>query len=226
MQFPRIPQTMNHAAARLNMIESQLRTNKVYDQRVLQAFLDVPREIFVDEGRRPFAYIDEDVPLGEGRFLMEPMVLGRLLQVANPRADEKALEVASGTGYAAALLARLVRKVVGLESNTAFAARANANLRSLGAGNAKVREGALGAGCADEAPFGLILVSGAVSEIPPALLDQLAEGGRLVAVVRPPAAVGQAVLIERADGVLSRRTVFDAGTPLLPELVRAPSFVF
>src|ERR687886_647850 len=132
---------IDYAAARLNMVESQIRPNKVVDLNVRQAFLDVPRELFVPEHLRGIAYIDEDVPLGGGRYLMEPMVLGRFLQFALIEPHETVLEVGAGTGYGAAVMSRLARGVVALESDPPLLARARTALRATGAANVTLVEG-------------------------------------------------------------------------------------
>src|SRR5579883_1628349 len=128
----------DYAAARLNMVESQVRPNKVTDPRLLEALLEVPREGFVSEQLRGVAYVDEDVPLGGGRFLMEPMVFARLVQTAAVKPADTVLEVGCGTGYGAAVLARLAARVVTLESEPELGRQAEANLRRLGVSNAKV----------------------------------------------------------------------------------------
>jgi protein-L-isoaspartate(D-aspartate) O-methyltransferase len=221
----------DYAAARLHMVEGQLRPNKVVDLAVIDAFLTVPRERFVPDFLRGTAYVDDDLPLGGGRWLMEPMVLARLLQLAAIGRGDKVLEIGCATGYATCLLARLAAKVVAVESDASMAATARARLSALGAVTATVVEGKLVEGWRAEAPYDVILVNGAVGAIPPAVAEQLAEGGRLVAVVMGVdrgggAGLGEAVLMTRAEGVLSSRPVFDAGIPVLPGLDRAPSFVF
>jgi protein-L-isoaspartate(D-aspartate) O-methyltransferase len=217
---------IDYGAARLNMVESQIRPNKVVDLGVLQAFLDVPRERFVPEHLRGIAYVDEDVPLGGGRYLMEPMVLGRFLQFALIQPHETVLEVGTGTGYGAAVMARLARHVVALESDPAMAARAHAALASVGAGNVTVVEGALARGWHERAPYNVILFGGGVAQVPDAVVEQLADGGRLLAVETGTSGIGKAVLVMRTKGALSRRVVFDAGTPLLPGFEPEASFVF
>lgn len=221
----------DYAAARANMVESQLRPNKVMDLRVLQAFLDVPRELFVAEPVRAVAYVDEDLPIAPGRFVMEPMVFGRLLQFAQIGGDDRVLEIGTGTGYGAALMSRLGRGVTALESDPALAAAARRNLASLNARNVGVVEGELAAGAPDRAPFDVIVFAGAVAEIPQPVLDQLTEGGRLFAVVAVAgggrgAKVGAAQMATRLHGSISRRTLFDASAPLLPGFAREPGFVF
>jgi protein-L-isoaspartate(D-aspartate) O-methyltransferase len=217
---------IDYAAARLAMVESQLRTNKVTDEAVLDAFLAVPRERFVAPPLRGTAYVDDDLPLGGGRYLMEPMVLARLLQFAEIGRGDRVLEVGCATGYGTALLARLARSVVAIESDVELARQAMARLRELGVGNVAVLEAALAAGYPGRAPYDVILFQGAVARIPDAIAQQLADRGRLVAVLQEGDGVGRAVLMSSAGGVLSRRTCFDASAPLLPGFQPEPSFVF
>jgi len=214
------------AAARLNMVESQLRTNKVTNAELLAAFEAVPRELFVPEALRGIAYVDEDIPLGHGRHAMEPMILARLLQAAAPRPGDMALDLGCGTGYAAAILARLAETVVALESDHGLAEQANRTLSELGVDNAVVIEGPLSEGYPRQAPYDVILVNGAVGAVPPHLAAQLAEGGRLVAVVRGASGPGRATLLQKAGGVISGRVVFDASVPFLPEFEPESGFVF
>jgi len=220
---------VDYAAARLNMVECQLRTNKVTDERVLSGFLAVPRERFVPAALRGIAYVDDDLPLGHGRSLMEPMVLARLLQLAAIDDDDKVLEIGCATGYATAILSRLSAHVIALESDPRLAAEARAHLAEFGLG-ARLVEGKLDAGWPQDSPYDVILVNGAMAEIPPAIAGQLAEGGRIVGVTRNghsvAGAAGEAVVVTRAEGVLSRRAVFDASTGLLPGFEPVPSFVF
>lgn len=216
----------DYAAARLNMVESQIRPNKVTDPRLLDALLEIPREGFVPDQLRGVAYVDEDVPLGGGRFLMEPMVFARLVQTASVKPSDTVLEVGGGSGYGAAVLARLAARVVTLESEPALGRPAETNLRRLGISNVKVIVGPLVAGYAADAPYAVILFGGAVERVPSGITEQLADGGRLVAVVAPPGEPGRATLITRVGGALSRRVVFDAGTSVLPALQLEPGFAF
>jgi protein-L-isoaspartate(D-aspartate) O-methyltransferase len=217
---------IDFGAARLTMVESQLRPNKVTDQAVLDAFLAVPRERFVPPALAATAYVDDDLPLGGRRFLMEPMVLARLLQLAQIGPDDAVLEIGAGTGYGTALVARLARRVVGVESDATLAATATARLAELGLGNAAVVEGPLAQGWAARAPYQVVLFQGRVGYIPDSIAAQVAEDGRIVAVVGDAGDMGRAVVMTRSSGVLSRRPVFDAAVPPLPGLERAPSFVF
>jgi protein-L-isoaspartate(D-aspartate) O-methyltransferase len=213
-------------AARLNIVDSQLRTNRVVDLPILEAFLEVPRERFVPARLQNVACIDEDLPLGGGRWLMEPMVHARLVQIAEIAPEDRVLEIGAATGYGLALLARLARSVVGVECDAALAKQAADNLAALGVRNAEVRQGPLERGWAEGAPYDVILFAGAVGWVPDAIRDQLAERGRMLAVVKKDGGVGEASLFVKLDGVVSRRVVFDAATPLLPGLAPQPSFVF
>jgi protein-L-isoaspartate(D-aspartate) O-methyltransferase len=208
------------------MVECQVRPNKVTDIRILQAMLDVPREAFVEGRLRGIAYVDEDLPLGEGRCLVEPMLIGRLLQGLGTKPGDVVLDVGCATGYSAALLSKLASTVVALESHPAFAAAATRNLAALGVDNVVVVEGALADGYARQAPYDAILIAGSVPRLPDALCAQLSEGGRLCTVVRPARQSGKAVVAVNAGGVLSRRDLFDANTPSLPGFESEPEFVF
>ncbi len=217
---------MNYQAARTNMVESQVRTNKVTDQGIIDALLRVPRELFVPPPLRGIAYVDEDLDLGSGRHLMEPMVLARLLQAAALRAGDRVLVVGCGSGYPVALAAGLAGKVVGIESVPHHARRARELIAALKIANAEIVEDALPAGAPGRGPFDAILVSGGVPEVPAALQSQIADGGRLLTVVKRTMGVGHATLTQRLGEIYSTRVLFDAATPLLPEFEPQESFVF
>jgi protein-L-isoaspartate(D-aspartate) O-methyltransferase len=186
----------------------------------------VPRERFVPAELRGIAYVDEDLPLGQGRHLMEPMVLARLLQAAAPGPTDRLLVVACGTGYACAVAARLAARVVGVEAVSAHARRARELAAELGIGNIEIIEGPLADGASDRGPFDAILVGGAVTEMPDGLTAQLKDGGRLLAVIKRAIGLGQATQTVRLGDIYSSRILFDAATPLLPEFEPKESFVF
>lgn len=215
-----------YETARANMIESQLRPNRVTDERVIGAFARLRRELFVPEHLRGVAYVDEDLPLGPGRYLMEPMVAARLLQAVMPGAKEAALVVGAGIGYEAALLALLMRSVIALEEDERLARLGRAALVDHRIGSVVYVDGPLAGGHRQRAPYDVIVFSGAVAEIPSDIAAQLGEGGRMAAVLRPGQGVGRATLATRTGGVLAQRVIFDAATPLLPGLVPKPAFVF
>lgn len=213
--------------ARRNMVDGQLRPNRVTNAQLLAAIGELPRERFLPAGLQSVAYADDDVPLGKGRFLMEPMVLARLLQTLQPLAEDKALVVASGAGYGAALLARLVKAVVAVEADAGLAGSAEQTIRNLGITNVQQVVGRMEEGCAAQASYDVILIEGAVQKVPPAILDQLAEGGRLGTVIAAPTGMlGVAHLMVKEGGVASGRPLFDAGTPPLPGFAAPPRFTF
>lgn len=209
------------------MVESQLRTNQVTDERVLAAFETVPRELFVAEGRADVAYCDEDIPCGAGRYLMEPMILARLLQALQIGADDVVLDVGCGAGYSSAVIARLAATVVGLECEPTLVARANGLMTDLAIDNAVIAEGPLAEGHPAQAPYDAILVNGAAEELPSALTDQLAEGGRLGVVrVEGGCRTGSATMFVRSGNIVSGRKLFDAAVPMLPGFESRKGFVF
>ena len=214
------------AAARVNMVEGQIRPNKVTDERLLEALHRLPRERFVPGPLSAMAYIDDDLPLGNGRFLIEPMVLARLLQEAEIGPRDRVLDIGCATGYSTALIAELAGSVVGVESAPELASHASRALAEMGARNASIVEAPLDRGHPADAPYDLILISGSVVEIPSAITDQLTEGGRLLTVVRPPAGAGHAMLTRRIGGSVSSRALFDAGIPYLPGFEPKPVFQF
>lgn len=213
-------------AARVHMIESQLRPNKVMDGRVLRAFAEIRRELFVPEHLRVVAYIDEHLPLGGGRYLMEPMVAARLLQAATIDRTDTVLIIGAGLGYEAALAGMLARSVVALEEDPELARRARAALVEHSIASVGVVEGPLPQGYRPRAPYDVILFGGAVAKVPSEIDSQLAEGGRLLGVVKSANGIGRATLRTRTGGVMARRVLFDAATPLLPGFFSRPAFVF
>ena len=215
-----------HEIARANMIESQLRPNKVTDERIIEAFSRLRRELFVPEHLRGVAYVDEDLPLGRGRYLMEPMVAARLLQALTPDRKETALVVGAGMSYEAALLALLTRSVIALENDEELARLGRAALVDHRIASVVYVEAPLAQGHRQRAPYDLIMFAGAIAEIPSEIAAQLAEAGRMAAVLRPGSGVGRATLTTRTGGVLAQRVIFDAATPLLPGLAPKPAFVF
>lgn len=215
------------ALARRNMIDGQLRPNRVTNGQLLAVIADLPRERFLPDRLKSVAYADDDVPLGGGRFLMEPMVLARLIQSLQVHAEEKALVVACGRGYGAALLSRLVKSVVAVEFDPALAGSAEQTIRDLGLANVQIVRGKLEGGAAAFGPYNAILIEGAVQRVPPAILDQLADGGRLATVLAgSEGGLGVAHLVVKEGGIASGRPLFDAGTPSLLGFTPPPRFSF
>ena len=214
------------AVQRKSMIDGQLRPNKISNQRLLQAFEVVPRELFVPPAQQSVAYVDEDIAIGDGRFMLEPMILGRLLQEAMPEAGEKVLVLGSGMGYAAALLSEMGLEVHGLESDSRLLDSGRKVLGNLGYKDIQLHSGDLTKGCTDAAPYDLIIGNGAVTRIYPWVSEQLRDNGRMVTVMRASPQQSQAFHLEKISGRLNARPLFDAWCPLLPGYVSQENFVF
>lgn len=215
-----------YAAARSHMVDSQVRPNRVSDPRILDAMRELPRERFLPPHLSALAYVDDDVALGGGRVLIEPMIIARLLQLAVVVPGERALVVAAGTGYGAALLSACGARVTAVEEDPALLSLARSALTAL-APEVSLVSGPLSAGWPSGAPYDVILIEGAVPGIPPALTQQLQQdGGRLVTVIRDASSVGQAVLAEPTAGGLRSQAMFDCATPPIPSLMPATAFVF
>lgn len=216
---------MDFEAARTKMVDNQVRTTDVTSHSVLRAFYTVPREAFVPEKAKSLAYIDADIEIGAGRFLMEASPLAKLLQLGTITKEDVVLEVGTGSGYATAILSMIAGSVVSVESDEALAASATETLAKLGYDNVAVVSGSLEAGYAGEAPYDVIFVNGAVEEVPAALLDQLRDGGRLIAVVGYGNAAQSKVFV-REQGVVSEGSFFNASVKPLPGFRKAKEFVF
>jgi protein-L-isoaspartate(D-aspartate) O-methyltransferase len=208
----------DNARARAAMVESQLRPQGVTDPAVLAAMGEIARDRFVPDEARPLAYIDRAIPLGGGRFLTAPAVLGVLLTQMKPEPGQRALVVGAGTGYSAAVLAAIGLEVTALEASAELAARA----RDLGV---DIVEGPLERGFANGAPYDQILIDGAVDHIPDAIVAQLADGGRLGAALIDRG-VSRLIVGRKAGDAFGFLTVSDAGSPAMPGFERPKTFSF
>jgi protein-L-isoaspartate(D-aspartate) O-methyltransferase len=212
--------------ARKCMVDSQIRPNRVTDPRILAAMRRLPRERFLPANVWSLAYADEDVPLGNGRFLMEPMVLARMLQAGRLRENETVLVVGASTGYTAAVLAACGCSVTALEEDPALLAIARSVVPAEAPGVAIV-SGPLAAGWPSHAPYDLILIDGAVPAIPPALVGQVRqETGRILASIGGDGRITQAIIAEATAGGLGHCPIFDCATPPIPSLRKKPVFAF
>ncbi len=218
---------MDFADARRRMVDGQLRPNKVTDPLLLEAMRNLPREVFVPAALKSRAYADEAVALPGGAGMASPMVLARLVQLAAPRPGDRALVVAAGTGYGAAVLAHMGVAVTAVEEDPKLREAARQALSAcLPAGAVRLEGGNPAAGFAAAAPYDIILIEGEVPEVPAALAAQLAEGGRLVAVRASHGPASQAVLGRRIAGSLSVTPAFDCAAPPLAAFAREAGFVF
>jgi len=221
---------------RQTMVDCQVRTFDVTDQRLLQQMLDVPREDFLPASLGPLAYSDmvlNLVPSAPGaatRSLLPPLILARLLQEAGVRPDDRVLDVAPALGYSTALLAGLAKDVSALECESEWVAAMGGAFAAHGLKTVSVFQGPLAGGVASKAPFDLIVINGAVMAHLETLLDQLVDGGRLVAFHYerndPTRRAGKAVRFEKIGGDISRRVLFDASLPVLDAFAEAERFTF
>ena len=211
------------AVMREVMVDSQVRPNEVNDLRVSEAMRLLPREAFVPS--KVLAYADEDLPLGDGRFMLKPMVVARLAQLALERNPHHVLVIGAGSGYLAAVLSLAGVGVVALEED----ARLTNDALKTYAPTVQAVLGPLAAGWGAGGPYDAIVIEGAVLEIPQALAQQLAPGGRIVTVIADDAtlnAVGRAVVAEPVEHGYSSLRIFDCTPRLLPQFMPAPVFTF
>jgi len=213
------------AIARANMVENQLRPNRIDDPRVLHAMGDIPRELFVPKALRGCAYGDEDLALGQGRFLIEPLALGKLLQASEPKPEDVVLVVGDITGYAAAVLSRLAGTVFLLLPPGEPTRPLEALLSERGCDNVVLQAGEAADGHPAQAPFDLIVLVGSVPSIPANLLDQLGDQGRLATVIEHGRS-GKVTIARKIHGTIGRVTPFDAQVSRLPGLRLEPTFQF
>lgn len=212
-------------SARKNMLEGQVRTNDVSDRNLQKVMAEVPRERFVSKARRSQAYSDIHIEIEEGRYLMRPRAFAKLVQAARVTAQDVVLVVGCATGYAAAVLGKLAESVIALESDEGLAGQATTTLGELEIDNVAVVSGALAEGLADQGPYDVIFVDGALTERSAQLESQLAEGGRLVFICQT-GPVGQAQVVTRGGDNFVSVELFDASVAQLPGFDRESEFVF
>lgn len=200
--------------ARENMVECQIRPNKVTDVRILDAFRKIPRELFVLKPLAGVAYTDEEVAVGSGYHLMRPMILARMVQAANIRPTDIVLNIGCRTGYSSAILGALAATVVSTEQNADLVRTAETLLHDLDVCNAAVIFAPLAEGYPKQAPYDVIFVGGALPSVPLALLNQLSDGGRLVTILASKKAKGMGVVtvFTRNKNTFHENALFDAAT--------------
>ncbi len=200
----------NFFLARDNMIKGQVLPNKIHNKLLLRQASDIARQLFVPESFKCLAYSDGEVEIAQGRYMLPPVVLFRMIEAANVDEGDVVLDVASGTGYSSAILAGMAKIVVAVESDVELAAKANNVLKKMGIGNVLVLNNKLQDGHPESGPYNAIFVNGAVHSVPHALIDQLAEGGRLLVPMRSGRHGGIVTMFVRNAGKVTRTDLFDA----------------
>jgi protein-L-isoaspartate(D-aspartate) O-methyltransferase len=202
-------QTMtDYAAEREAMVERQLKRRGITEQLILDAFLAVPREEFVDSEYAHLAYGDHPLPIEAGQTISQPYIVGLMIQAAGVKPGDKVLEVGAGSGYAAAVISRIAKQVIAIERQHDLVEVARRRLGRLGYGNVEIVEGDGTRGCPDQAPFDAILAAASGSHVPEALLGQLAPGGRIVMPIGGPGWVQELVKVtKQEDGIVRQENL-------------------
>lgn len=203
------------AARRRMMVDTQIRPSDVTKYPIIDALLNVPRELFVPDAQRDAAYIGRDLQLTANRVLLEPRTLAKTLDALDVSGDELVLDVGSAYGYSAAVVARFAEAVVALEEDETMSGESVALLAEAGADNVIPHAGSLAEGAAEHGPYDVILVQGGVEELPQTLLDQLKDGGR-IACIFMTGALGEVRIGHKTGSAVSWRFEFNAGAPVLP----------
>ena len=218
---------MHFAKLRKAMVDSQIRPNKVIDERVIRAFSNVPRELFVSRQMQELAYIDEDIQLSGGRVIIEAMVMARMIQAMKLTPSDNVMCIGAGTGYGAAILSSLAASVIAIETRTQMVEKAQQIVAGLDIGNVAVVKSRLQDGYPSEAPYQSIIIEGGVEYVPQVLFDQLSDGGHMVSVLRPQGLdVGEATIWHKRNGHVTPKALFTAQVPVLDEFKLKPKFMF
>ena len=212
-------------ARRTMMVDTQVRPSDVTKFPIIEAMLAVPREVFVPDAKREAAYMGENMALGDGNYLLEPRTLAKMLDALDIQGDELVLDIGSGFGYSAAVIAQMAEAVVAVDSDEQRAGEAQSLLSDSGADNVIMHVGPLVDGAAEHGPYDVITVQGGVEDVPAALLDQLKDGGR-IACLFMEGALGAMRVGYKIDGQINWRFTFNAGAPVLAGFEKVASFAF
>ena len=213
----------DYAARRTTMVDTQVRPSDVTKFPIIEAMLSIPREEFVPDNRREAAYVGENLDIGAGRVMLEPRTLAKMLDALDVQRDEMVLDLGCGLGYSSAVIARLAEAVVAVESIEALASEAQDILSREGADNVILHQGPLAEGAAQHGPYDVIVIEGAVAELPASILDQLKDGGR-IACLFMEGALGVVRIGYKLDGGISWRFAFNAGAPMLAGFEKQAAF--
>lgn len=211
------------AARRMMMVDTQVRTADVTKFPIIDAMLSVPREQFVPREQVEAAYVSENIRIAPHRVVLEPRTLGKLLDAINVESNDLVLDIGIGYGYSSAVIASMAEAVIGVEEDASLANEAQSLLSEHGGDNVLVHTGPLTEGAAQHGPYDVIIVQGSVEELPPALIDQLKEGGRIGCVFME-GALGVVRIGYKIDGEMSWRYAFNASAPVLPGFEKETTF--
>lgn len=217
---------MDFEKQRRIMVDSQIRVNDVTRPAIVSAFMDVPREAFLPKSLQSSAYAEYELPVRDGRAMWTPRDLGKVMRALDPQAGDVALVVGAGSGYASAVLGKMVDTVIALEDNSDDVDAMSERFAAIGLDNTIAVEGKLAAGLADQGPFDLIFIAGMVQTLAPAWLEQLADGGRLGVVVEVAHGLGKVRVYTRTGETVSYRESFECCPPVLPGFEKKAEFVF
>jgi protein-L-isoaspartate(D-aspartate) O-methyltransferase len=220
-----IPEATNEEAIRRHMIDGLLLPNDVTDERVIEAIELVNRQSFVSAERKGVAYIDKSIKVADGRYMMDPLSFAKLLSEADIRPNELALDVATNTGYSAAVLSKLVEAVVAIEENKELSETATKNLADENCDNVAVINSTHTDGLAKQGPYDLIFINGMIDDVPHELLEQLNDSGRILCVLNKDG-FGRASIVTYNDKITGVRILFDSAAPKLPGFEKEDEFVF
>ncbi len=215
---------MNFNVLRKNMVDSQLKPNKIINEDLINAFLKVPREIFVTKKNINQSYIDDNIDLSKNRFLINPMIISRLIQSLEIEKNDTILVLGSNVGYTSVILSYLCNTVIGIESIKSFCEFSSNVLLKLDVNNVAIIKGKIENGFPDQTPYENILIEGGVNFVPDVILSQLTENGKLVTVEIDKNNIGKAVIYKKKKNNISKRYLFDANVPLLDVFKHKISF--
>ena len=215
---------MNFNILRKNMVDSQLKPNKIINEDLINAFLKVPREIFVTKKNINQSYIDDNIDLSKNRFLINPMIISRLIQSLEIEKNDTILVLGSNVGYTSVILSYLCNTVIGIESIKSFCEFSSNVLLKLDVNNVAIIKGKIENGFPDQTPYENILIEGGVNFVPDVILSQLTENGKLVTVEIDKNNIGKAVIYKKKKNNISKRYLFDAYVPLLDVFKHKISF--
>ena len=215
----------DYKSRRTMMVDTQVRPSDVTKFPIIDALLSVPREEYVPDHKREAAYIGENVDLDGGRVLLEVRTFAKMLDAVDVQPTDVVLDLGCGLGYSTAVLAQIADFVVAVEDDAARAEEAQLVLTSQGVDNAAVFEGKLADGAVKNGPYDVIILQGAVEMLPDPLLDQIKDGGRIIAIFAEDA-LGVVKIGRKIDGILNWRMAFNAGAPVLDGFAKEAVFSF